>query len=212
MKYLKTYESKSFEKGKYVVMKHKWQLDNLLFIYNIMNVKTTEIVVKRLYRFDINTNKLTEDNDIYYFGTKDYKPTDIIYQSDNLQDCIDRLPKLTMLKKYKFLESVNNLYTYEELESEFNLKKYFIFYTRDVYEILENLKNLETEQVNPLTGMSKVKITLPVILTQFPSVNTNQFLSVKQLYLYSNNNLKPSIEGSNGLTNGITINGVKNKM
>jgi len=101
MKYLKTYESKSFEKGKYVVMKHKWQLDNLLFIYNIMNVKTSEIVVKRLYRFDINTDKLTEDNDIYYFGTKDYKPTDIIYQSDNLQDCIDRLPKLTMLKKYK---------------------------------------------------------------------------------------------------------------
>lgn len=106
MKYLKKFENIKDEYKKYVIYKSIHKSIDYLFILEVINQNEHFINVRKLYRY---YNEYTGDS----FGiigleeldraTLKFTPermNDVIYQSDNMQDCLDVLPELISAIKY----------------------------------------------------------------------------------------------------------------
>jgi hypothetical protein len=101
MKYLKTYEDLSFKN--YVIMSHSW-MPNTLFIcrpFNTDNLKNdTEIAMLRVFQYDMRTSEFLKNGNIYYYNPEKNKSTNILYQTDSLEDAKKNISIVASKIKY----------------------------------------------------------------------------------------------------------------
>ena len=114
MKYIRTYENiiedeKSHDKyPKYIIWefpsKQLLLVSNLsLILIEILRVRGEDFHVKILYYLEYGGEiKKEEDSEPSFILKSIFKVSDdnIIYQSDNLQDCLESLPAILSAKKY----------------------------------------------------------------------------------------------------------------
>ena len=90
MKHIKTFESQNLkELKKYVV----WKMKFVLVILEVVYQDDGAIQLKRLYKYlpEVEFKRLRireTDQDMYTFSEEEVKEN-VIYESDNLDDCLD---------------------------------------------------------------------------------------------------------------------------
>ena len=102
MKYIKTQESYELARNfdKYIV----WEIRNAIVIFEILNVRF-QAKLKRLKLYYDRKTHIEEmtvsnvDSEIYY-KTFDDITNGLIYQSDDLNECIEYVTRLNDTKKY----------------------------------------------------------------------------------------------------------------
>lgn len=102
MKYLKTYEQNKEKLKNYIV----WEYKNKIVVFEIKTqYDNSPISLKRVNLYNIKKNYIEEikleehDKMIYYKNINEIKDG-LLYQSDNLKDCIDKVKYLSDIKKY----------------------------------------------------------------------------------------------------------------
>jgi len=99
MKYIKLFESitNSSEFKNYLVYKVNNDIYFILqYIYNISNY---EVITKKCYLYSKILNNTVFQKGAYCFNTPD-NVKNIIYQSDDIEDCISVLPTLQDIEKF----------------------------------------------------------------------------------------------------------------
>lgn len=98
MKYLKTFEKTKYNLKKYFIIK-----SSIGYIL-LENVKFTDnkerIVINQLYILRTKGNEIKKMCDYYYNFTLKYIIERIIYQSNNIDDCLEFLEVLLSQNKY----------------------------------------------------------------------------------------------------------------
>ena len=104
MKYLKTFESEiDFTKlKKYIIVQEKNKSQSAKYILNVIEIfkirqYPDKIKVKQLYSYD---DKLKKEIFTDTFIFEKMEKYNILYQSDNIEECINILPTLGELNKY----------------------------------------------------------------------------------------------------------------
>jgi len=97
MKYLKTYENNSKLK-KYIIREYRFAFS----IFEVNNFSKDEVLLTELYTSYKKLNGKIESvkNDKPYLVPIRIINKNLVYQSDNLQDCLDALPKIGDINKY----------------------------------------------------------------------------------------------------------------
>ena len=99
MKYLKYFENKN-ELKNFVILKDSL---NMFYIFKVLDYnKVTDVyVLRRLYQYFSNVNKIEQilDGDYKTLNIRQIK-NNLLYQSEDLQDCVDKLPTLKNINKY----------------------------------------------------------------------------------------------------------------
>lgn len=90
MKHLKKFESTDIISGymdikKYVV----WEMTNNLIILEVTSIDTDTVHMKRLYIYHVEYNKLRVASEETYTMSYDTIKEHVVYDSDNLDDCLD---------------------------------------------------------------------------------------------------------------------------
>ena len=95
MKYIKTFENK-YEFLKYVILKHCGDI----FIVKILS-SSWYIIFKKLYKYE-NDELIENDyfDEVKYNYDFEFIINNTLFQSDNLQECIDIIPDILATKKY----------------------------------------------------------------------------------------------------------------
>lgn len=96
MKHLKYFENKN-ELKKYLILKDSF---DMFYIFEYISTYK-DILLKRLYNYYSNVNILQKAYPVDYktLNIRQIK-NNLLYESDNLQDCIDKLPTLKNINKY----------------------------------------------------------------------------------------------------------------
>ena len=99
MKYLKYFENKKDLK-KYIILKDSLDMFYIFKVLNYMN-NADMYILRRLYQYFSNVNKTEKIIHVDYktLNIRQIK-NNLLYESDNLQDCIDKLPTLKNINKY----------------------------------------------------------------------------------------------------------------
>ena len=106
MKHLKTFEKlniKAVELKKYVIWSILTSPINRCSILEVIFNDKYTAVLKRIYTYDLLTNSQIDDSlmadNIFEYSPRHVKEN-IIFESDNIQDCYDFIETLKISKKY----------------------------------------------------------------------------------------------------------------
>ena len=100
MKYLKTFEKFYIGLKKYLIFEAAY--DTIFEVVNITPSKINDVEIKSLYYYNKYTKikELVKTQPYNISYSHSYLSDHIIYQSANLQDCIDKLELREDIKKY----------------------------------------------------------------------------------------------------------------
>jgi hypothetical protein len=99
MKYIKTYEKYNSVDNfkKYII----WQAKKILMILQVTEVTEYHLKFNKIYTLDKNDLlKKMKNEKIVIYHDYDKIKRHIIYEDDNLQECIDKLKIITDINKY----------------------------------------------------------------------------------------------------------------
>jgi len=104
MKHLKTFENNTRKKyKKYIV----WDYSKNITIFEVINDNKNTVKIKRcklFHDFNNGTNiteyKLSEKEEEIQFKNYRYIDKYLLYQSDNLEDCVEKIQILKIANKY----------------------------------------------------------------------------------------------------------------
>jgi len=101
MKYLKTFESNKYDFKTYLLYKVNPDIYFILkFVRLNGTLRDTYITTNKCYSYSKILNNLVPQHAGYRLEYSDDNIKDIIYQSDNIQDCLDVIHTLKDTEKY----------------------------------------------------------------------------------------------------------------